>query len=217
MRNFVTTILKRNVQLPSIKSPDWVGLADCHSLACSQGKVSIITLNYDCALEYASYCMGLPFTYNCNYSEGAEILKLHGSLNWFRCSNERCNKTWISPLEFSPKGEEQIGIISLSNVSCPTCKNNGVPIIVPPTWSKSLDFSVLRDTWSRAIQVLESAEVFLAIGYSLPTGDQHVRNLLHIGFSSGSLRQGNILVGNDAAAAERWESLCSALGGEMPS
>ena len=213
LRGLITTVLKSNIQLPSINSPDWVGLDKqlaikslIEALACSHDNVTIITLNYDCALEYASYCMGLPFTYIANNFEGAEILKLHGSLNWLHCSNEKCNKTWISPLEFCSTVDGH-GCISLESVCCTICKNNGAPIIVPPTWSKSLDLPVLRNTWSRAVEVLESDDAFVAIGYSLPTGDQHVRNLLHLGFSSGRLRQGNVLVGNDSGAAERWESL----------
>jgi hypothetical protein len=80
------------------------------------------------------------------------------------------------------------------------------PLIVPPSWAKEFDAEILLRTWERAVEVLRSAEVFVAIGFSMPLTDVHLRHLLHLGFSSGAFRQGLAVVGEDQSSAERWSA-----------
>ena len=44
----------------------------------------------------------------------------------------------------------------------------------------------------------------VSIGYSLPDADPKVRELLHVGLSSGKLRQAMVVVGGDKKASGRW-------------
>lgn len=212
VRQFVDLILTKNIIVPSVSSCQWANTREGISvkkLVAAQGyyqdRLSVISLNYDCILEYASHSMGLGFTYNRKMGTGSEILKLHGSLNWLKCSREHC---WIEPLAYSNLDSKDFenGILSRKGNQCSQCEKPGIPIIVPPTWSKEIPKEILKNTWSQALEALEKAECFVSIGYSLPIGDQHVRNLLHLGFSSGKLRQAVIIVGNDKLAADRWET-----------
>jgi hypothetical protein len=59
----------------------------------------------------------------------------------------------------------------------------------------------------RAAEVLSKSETFVSVGYSLPLGDAHVRQLMNIGLSTGKLRQAVVLVGSDADSRQRWTSL----------
>jgi hypothetical protein len=155
--------------------------------------------------------MGIPFTYNRRYGAGAEILKLHGSSNWMRCSNEACSqskKLFIAPLQFREIPlEPGFGTVEQQSPCCHFCGRAHIPLLVPPAWGKSIDHQILRDTWSRAAEVLFDSEVFVSIGYSLPIADAGVRDLLTVGFASGRLRQATIVTGNDPQAAERWSNL----------
>lgn len=216
VRRFVEAVLVKSVRLPAPDSPKWLGINTAlphkrivASLAHYKEKISIITLNYDCVLEYICYCMGVPFTYNREYGDGAEILKLHGSINWFVCPT--CPAPFDSQvveLQHNPIAEEvDSGTLEPKTKKCPNCSSPLRPLIVPPTWAKPLDHKVLRDTWSRAFEVLSTAETLVTVGYSLPVGDPKVRELLHVGLSSAKLRQAMIVLGNDEEASSRWGRL----------
>jgi hypothetical protein len=64
------------------------------------GSVSVISFNYDTALDYALYSRRIPHNYclsNPRRIPGLDYLKLHGSLNWYRCG--KCSAIVEWPLE----------------------------------------------------------------------------------------------------------------------
>jgi hypothetical protein len=217
LRRFVDNVITRSVNVTHPESPAWLQRRSdgafiykqlVRALAYHQGRITVITTNYDCLVEFTCYCLGLPFTYNRALGDGIEILKLHGSSNWLQCANEACklrHLTKVSSVEFLSHGpESDKGYIERTSKVCPDCNNDLVPVIVPPTWAKDVDNPALRSVWTRAAQVLAEAEVFAAVGFSLPESDAHIRHLLHIGFSSGRLRQALAVIGSDQASANRW-------------
>ncbi|MFC1587487.1 hypothetical protein ACFL54_04170 [Planctomycetota bacterium] len=217
VRSFIERVITKAGRAASQTSPRWLEPRSdrpmvyyylVHALAHQKDKVTVITLNYDCLLEYTCYCLGVPFTYNHLLGEGVEILKLHGSINWLRCSNEGCSRNLtvqISPLEYVPSGNDpNEGYIDRMDKTCGSCGEKLIPVIVPPTWTKQLDKKFIQPFWKRSLDLLRQCESFVAAGYSLPTSDSHVRHLLHLGFSSNKLRHALSIVGTDAESAERW-------------
>jgi NAD-dependent SIR2 family protein deacetylase len=217
LRRFIDAVITKSVNLPTPASPVWYETTIdapgiyrqlIRALSFHRGAATIITLNYDCIIEYVCHCMGLPFTYNRNLADATEILKLHGSSNWLQCSDPFCTGTAtaiLSPMEHAPRADEcDTGHIRCTKTLCDACGGTLTPIIVPPTWAKHLEDPMLVSAWSRAVDALSQADVFIAVGFSLPISDAHVRQLLHLGFASGNLRQALVVVGNDPESEHRW-------------
>lgn len=217
VRSFIERVITKAGRAASPNSPRWLGsrldgpmvyYKLVHALAYQKEKVTVITLNYDCLLEYTCYCLGVPFTYNRHLGDGIEILKLHGSVNWLRCVNEHCQENstvHISPLEFVASNSDiDEGYIDRKNKVCDSCGKKLIPVIIPPTWAKHLDEIVIQPFWARSLKLLQQCESFVTAGFSLPVSDSHVRHLLHLGFSSSKLRQALAIVGSDVESAERW-------------
>lgn len=101
------------------------------------------------------------------------VLKLHGSLNWLKCS--RCGallyyggRKAVSELSYQLMG---LGSSSI-DLKCPTCQSNELkPLLIPPLLSKELHVEELRYSWYLAEKAIQSAEKIVVIGYSLPSTD----------------------------------------------
>jgi len=157
--------------------------------------VSIITFNYDIALDLALYIERLGVDYCFNKSSTSHrlipVLKLHGSLNW--ASTEKSRE--VTPLELGKYFQNySLGLghdlktctIPISSQLQEAFNKQGAqveskPVIIPPTWSK-LDYGkTLSKVWSRAAQELEEAECIFIIGYSLPDTDEFFRSIYALG------------------------------------
>lgn len=158
--------------------------------------VSIITFNYDMALDFAFHDKRIPITYGLDEEEDPSpvpILKLHGSLNWAFC--KECKKVVSRKLSEHlsecvgslhlveiPSIKLQIGSEIFKNFThCGIGRSDREPIIVPPTWNKTEHHRNLSRVWSRAAQELADAENIFVIGYSLPESDSFFRNLYALG------------------------------------
>jgi hypothetical protein len=104
------------------------------------------------------------------------LLKLHGSLTWYRSPGDETGVTlqrWRTPGTFGDPSpdEEEAGRWALPGRA---------PFIVPPTATKSryLTNFVVSEIWARARTALESAKRLIMIGYSIPPEDQVGSELL---------------------------------------
>ena len=162
-------------------------------------KVSVLTFNYDTALEFAFYNRGQTYDYclESTNNNSIAILKLHGSINWSFCNT--CKK--ITPILFGrdiklPSPIEAfdmrniclkyIETIQKQNRSCSNseCKNPDIdemPLIVPPTWNKTMYHSNLSAVWKKAARELSDAVNIVIIGYSFPESDMFFRYLFALG------------------------------------
>ncbi len=165
-------------------------IAGLHS---RQRSVACITFNYDLALEQAlsqpwdqkgstedfDYCLGHLG------DEGIPLLKLHGSLNWFRCPDCRQIVAVSQRGQFSFEAAGQYRAAIKLPTNWPShrtegggnCSNNKEhiaienPVLVPPTWNKHGRYSQILPVWQRAVRELQGASDIIVIGYSLPPSD----------------------------------------------
>ncbi|WP_166388011.1 hypothetical protein [Polaribacter sp. 11A2H] len=108
-----------------------------------------------------------------------KLLKLHGSLNWLQCP--RCARLYA---RFSRKD----GIRNhIDNESCRHCDTNFpeeennhklTSNLIMPTYAKDLSNPQYKIIWQNAGIEISEAEKLVFIGYSLPSADFEMRQLL---------------------------------------
>lgn len=163
--------------------------------AAPQHTVSVITLNYDIAIDVAFHIarIGPDYGFDSSTPSGAvPLLKLHGSLNWAA----RVDDDSVIPLtlrnyfkEYSLSGFREAGECSIpigdqlqEYFSKHTdTKVKAEPVIVPPTWNKTEHHQILSQVWGRAAKELGEAEYIFIIGYSLTATDVFFRLLYALG------------------------------------
>lgn len=183
--------------LPPVSYNKFAGLVSyIKSEAYPTYKASIITFNYDIALDFAMQRNGLGPLYGFGPTIIANnptlLLKLHGSLNWA----VRTDDGDVQPLtlqeyfsKYSYQGYEKRGSCKILIGSqlqeyyskYTEIKVNPEPVIVPPAWNKADYHQLLSKIWGTAAKELEEAEFIFIIGYSLPETDAFFRLLYAIG------------------------------------
>ncbi|GKW36721.1 MULTISPECIES: hypothetical protein [Pectobacterium] len=105
-----------------------------------------------------------------------KLLKIHGSLNWLQCS--RCMRLYVG-------FNEKAGI--LRGRTCRHCdknhdgelnKNKLISNLIMPTFLKDLSNPQYKIIWQNAGIELSEADRLIFIGYSLPSADFEMRQLL---------------------------------------
>lgn len=164
---------------------------------------SIVTFNYDIALDWALLSAGLQPNYGLpgneiEASQSVPLLKLHGSLNWavqespakpIRSVNLRKyvqERRWGDV--FSDRTEYVSVSVSSNLKECFSDEPIEVqkePLIVPPSWNKADYHSALSDVWAAAARHLTEASQIFVIGYSLPETDAFFRHLFALGSEGG--------------------------------
>ena len=158
------------------------------------GESSIITFNYDVAVDFALYFNGIPFDYCLvdRQPSKTKLLKLHGSTNWGRCTDASCED--IVPYDLSafrkayphvmPGGEYVTMPVSKHLRDLQTSHPHAfdtLPVIVPPTWNKTEYHGNLSRVWHEAANELSMARNIYVFGYSLPETDAFFRYLFALG------------------------------------
>lgn len=99
------------------------------------------------------------------------LLKLHGSISWRRCTNLSCNSQQC----LLPDKHCRV----FSNEKCNNCGSDCGPVLVPPSMVKTFDkFRGLKQVWSAAYQALSMAQCILFWGFSFPTSDVLITQML---------------------------------------
>ena len=167
-----------------------------HFLEREQGYVSIITTNWDVLLEQYMYRKGMKFDYNFQSEyvidkitnsktlkgkskDNIKFLKIHGSINWFRCL--RCGTLQIC-------GVDECGQYLFDDSKEEKCYKCGQiaygdqvqlkPEIITPTMFKSINSQLYNNLWQNAAYQLQNADKIIFCGYSLPIADFEFRYLL---------------------------------------
>jgi len=233
MRRVIFTTLEERIKLPvSHQHPrapsPYEEFVELVRKIGAESTVSIITFNYDLCLDLALLQKRIEIDYcldPTDRSGGIKYIKLHGSLNWGRCSS--CNKIvpWLLQDFFGnfhwniygdDTKEVSFHLASLFK-EFKHCDKKGVvlePIIVPPTWNKGQHHEELREVWKAGAAELSNAENIFIIGYSLPETDQFFRNLFALGtIGRARIRQIKVFDPN-AAVHEKFRTLFGPLAAE---
>jgi hypothetical protein len=164
-------------------------------------KCTVLTLNYDTLLEVVSGDVKVgdshllphhiypPILMDAGLRGGElriwdeietyQLLKLHGSINWFYSGREQSfgesiyfQDPWTSPADFwvdRPVEPRRARTIA-----------DKFPFIIPPLFEKAPLFSheTVRSLWFQASKALEGASRLICIGYSLPASDLTMRQFI---------------------------------------
>ena len=99
------------------------------------------------------------------------LIKLHGSIAWRRCVSEACCAKECIDADCS--------CAPFSKTPCSQCGEACVPVMVFPTMSKNLgEIPQIGIMWQAARAALEEAESILLFGFSLPTSDELLAQLM---------------------------------------
>ena len=209
MKKVIVKTIEANVKFPvkqyitSAAPPydDFVKLT--RSIHRNEGgirQISVITFNYDVALEHALY-MEIEHTgvdYNLlnkpHITNRLKVFKLHGSINWVKCRGCGEIVAWDlfdyllhHPIDSSSESERESSFellgISKNLHQFTHCKGKRVetdPVIIPPTWNKTEYSQQLSGVWKGAVKELSEAENIFAIGYSLPPTDQFFKHFFFV-------------------------------------
>ncbi len=191
--------------------------ADIIKRLMDEGKdCSIITFNYDLGLDFSLQYNGVPADYGLNNitlasRKSVPYLKLHGSLNWGRCSGSEC-KEIIPPRELKRAIYESYSTIPIiSQLKTMKCKCGAPleedPFIVPPTWNKTAYHEQIEVVWKRAALELKDAENIFVLGYSLPSTDLFFNYLFALGVDMRTILKGFYVYNPDPEVKTRFENL----------
>lgn len=156
-----------------------------------ENKCSIITFNYDIALDFAFHLNGKSINYRLpkeNISNSINLLKLHGSLNWTKCPECGQIVPWYlfqffskNHYPFLENGRPVIIDIAsklpISGLKCCNKEIKSEPFLVPPVWSKTVYYQGISHVWESAAKELSEAENIFVSGYSLTESDMFFRYL----------------------------------------
>ena len=103
------------------------------------------------------------------------LMKLHGSIDWFCCSNTKCNDHNIIHYELKKidtNDNKRVIDAHVPNTICPNCGELMDLVILPPQMVKIIDkYPRLRVMWNFASTALMDCDRIIVIGYSFPLTD----------------------------------------------
>lgn len=174
---------------------------------CLDRKAHCVTFNYDDVLDAALYRLN-RFTWNpdggygffcrsaaltiqetqetSNFTQlmwntGIQLLKLHGSINWFPRRGYPKPYVIDAIVHYEPWYPQQppMGTYPYPTDELIRAHLEPEPFIVPPVLVKStlVEQPILRMVWNRAFEVLRAAHRVTFIGYSFPVTDIAVTTL----------------------------------------
>jgi len=156
---------------------------------------SILTFNWDLLPDqefisdhqiykhYANLFRSVPLSYADNMVNPVIqgrglLLKLHGSLNWFRCGNKKCqaNRALVVFVNTQACLAWKLGN---ENADCPQCGSDMNPVIIPPLLRKPItEDPIIRSAWGLARNQLMDASQVVVIRFSAAPTDFYASWLL---------------------------------------
>lgn len=123
------------------------------------------------------------------HSKYVPVIKIHGSVNWLYCDN--CRRLyWFRPDDairvalqlITPEEAETLKLKKVEDCARWRCLNcRTVPLttrIATFSFLKALDFPMFEKSWMAAERLLQNADKWVFIGYSLPAADYEFKYLL---------------------------------------
>ncbi|MBU7028946.1 MAG: SIR2 family protein [Theionarchaea archaeon] len=157
---------------------------------------SIITTNYDGCMDEAILNAGLTLKgtlespgrkHGVEDTDGVELIKMHGSINWVYCESCQDVKEFELPELKDAYTNDKLGypVISI----CPKCGGQRRPLLVPPLSFKFLMFPNLVEIWNNARQKIDKANYLVIIGYSFSEADTYITKIISRAMSENEEQQ----------------------------
>jgi hypothetical protein len=208
------------VIMPAHPYPDFISIVKALTARDGDSACSILTFNYDIAIDFGLYLRNMAMDYcltGSSSTPGLKLLKLHGSVNWGKCSGCGSVVPWqiADFVKENPYGPPEPGgrfILRIgSNLGGRPHECRGAlsiePLLVPPTWNKTEYHGQLSRVWKDAAQELSEAENIFVIGYSLPESDLFFKYLFALG-TIGDVELRRLWVVNpDEALKARYDAI----------
>lgn len=136
------------------------------------------------------------------------IIKLHGSVNWFKSPGG--DYAVLNSIQSLNRGKGKSGLVlTYDEVNSTLCKELGTswdgatPEIIPPMLGKTSDSPLIQSNWRSAINALACAREIYVIGYSFPSTDSFMLRLLTEGLARNEDCQQLVIL--DYATHESWK------------
>lgn len=160
--------------------------------------VSFLTFNYDLGLEVALADKKFTIDYCLDDSPAGalatsiQVIKLHGSLNWYRDDAESIRAIPVSTImQRCPLPENADPCpLPLSSIYAnygPIPMSLADAVIVPPSESKGDTRHAMAPVWRAASTAIGSADVIVVVGFSLAVSDSFFRLFYAISSASDRL------------------------------
>lgn len=197
----------------------------------------LVTTNYDLVAEsalsrvgthfaYPSFSMNSPTesglfacvpehdTQEIGGPEVVDVIKLHGSVNWFIVdgkwwSSKIVQNTGATNSVASPVTNHDRVLMGLHDVNTACSTDTIQPALIPPMLGKAAVAPVIASQWRSAINAIARARVLVVIGYSFPETDTFMARLLSEGLHANTDVEEVFVV--DIGDAERWHAKLAAL------
>jgi NAD-dependent SIR2 family protein deacetylase len=180
----------------------------------SRSDSTIITTNYDCCIDLALGQDGKDFDYrmtfaNSKFANGetlSNLIKLHGSLNWFYC--DTCQKVNLIDISKAIRDFEAdsspypvIGV-------CKGCGGQRRGLLVPPLAMKFDLAPALNPLLELANERLAKASVLVVVGFSFAEADQYISRMVSKWMQSNTNNR-LVIFDPNRAVAEKMRKQCS--------
>jgi NAD-dependent SIR2 family protein deacetylase len=137
---------------------------EMEALTASRGTGSLVDYGLDGVVQPDASRYAEERTFPC--------YKIHGSLNWLYCS--ACD---ILDITYASDGV--LRLVDEPNAArCPSCETLRTPVIVPPSYYKTMSSVHLAVVWGKGFRAMREAEQVVFCGYSFPDADMHVKYLV---------------------------------------
>jgi hypothetical protein len=182
-----------------------------------EGELTIVSPNYDVSLDMALFrelerrgvdprqAVDLGFTRRDELSgrlvpqppgPALRLLKLHGALNWLRCS--RCGTCSV---DFGGPVAQHAGTEGGSRDSCACGHSPQDMLLVAPSLVRDVRDVNLLSIWQAAVEALRASATWIFIGFSLRSEDLAIRSMLaRARLGSVDLPRRIVVVGKDDEA-----------------
>jgi hypothetical protein len=176
------------------------------ALCAAQRQVSVVNMNYDCLLDFEfksiwrfsnvsnvlpkpqqyifwNSCLEALFSDRQPLTRGDHgvYVKLHGSSHLFSCQNEKCHKYRVpfAIEDIGPEGSRTFLVQLGSDQRCTACGRKALELILVPGHNLTEgEDRYLKMAFDLAREALIGADSWIILGYSCPTYDIDILNLL---------------------------------------
>ena len=173
----------------------------------------IVTTNYDCCIDLALINNDVPFSYTVDFANpevlanssdtACQLIKLHGSLNWFYC--ETCQKVRLIDIgQTVGDYKKQRGEYPIISV-CNECGGQRRGLLVPPHAMKFDVAPPLQPLIANAASCFEGSTLIVIVGFSFADADLYISRML-IKAMQESPKTRMVIVDPDASVIDKVRS-----------